>query len=73
MEPLKLDSSRRLGENVGNHLLGWDIEQFDVTRSNGLADEMKMYIDVLGTTVESGIVGYADGALVVTVKSCWQG
>jgi hypothetical protein len=49
--------SERLGENVSNHLLGRDIEQLDVARGNGLADNMEMNIDVLDMTVESGVLG----------------
>jgi len=56
MEFLEFDTCERLGKNVSNHLLGWDIEQFDVARGNGLADEMEVYVDMLGTTVESGVL-----------------
>ena len=49
---LKLDASERFGECVSNHFVGWAILNLDVTHSDHLTDEMKMDIDVLGSSME---------------------
>jgi len=70
-EFLKLDARKGFGEDIGSHAIGWDIDQVDVARGDGLTNEMEMNVNVFGTAMESGVLGQMNGALIVTVKSCW--
>ena len=55
VELLELDSGKRLGENITNHIFGWAVFDNDVASGNGLTNEMKVNINVFGASMESSI------------------
>ena len=65
-ELLELESGERLCEGVRYHVIHRAIDQIDVTLSDGLANKVKVDVDVFGAAVECGVLGEADSTLVVT-------
>jgi len=67
-EVFELDTPERLGENVGDHIFGRTVFDYDVTLGDGLMNEVKVNIDVFHSSMELGVLGELDGTLVVAVK-----
>ena len=62
----------RFGKNVGRHIFGGNVFQFDIARRDSLADEVEMDVDMFGSTVKCSVFRQANHALIIAVKSGWQ-
>ena len=61
-----------LSENISSHVASRDKNKGKLNGSNGLTNEVEMHVNVLRSTVESGVLGKADGSLIVAVKGGWE-
>jgi hypothetical protein len=52
---LELDTSKGFRECVSYHVIRRTVDYVDMSMSNGLPNEMKMNIDMLGSTMKGGI------------------
>ena len=63
---LKRTHSQRLGENVANLILGGEKTNLNFTVGNMLTNKVKIKLDMLGASMEDGIMGHVNGDEVVT-------
>ena len=62
---LELEASEWFGKGICDHVVSGAVGQTDVTLGDGLADEMKMDINVLGMAMERRIFGKSYSTLVI--------
>jgi superfamily I DNA and RNA helicase len=68
-ELVELWTREGLREDVGYHIVRRAISQGDNLGIDSLTDEMKMSVDVLRASMESGIFRKRDGSLIVAEDS----
>jgi hypothetical protein len=59
-------TTKRLGEDVGKLVVGWDVLDIDLGRGLLLTHKVVCHINVLGLLVKLRVVDQTDGALVIT-------
>lgn len=68
---MKSDMRQGLGQAVYNHLLGWNVREFNPFRSYFITDVMMLDVNMLRPGVENRIICKRYGALVITFQ--WDG
>ena len=64
---MQLVQAKRFGEDIDDMPICWNIHKFDFTRENSLAEKVIMYVNVLHSGVEDGVLGELDVAEVVVI------
>ena len=62
---LKLEASEWLSKGIRDHVISGTVGQADMTLGNGLADEVKVDIDMLSTAMERRVFGESYSTLIV--------
>ena len=70
-EKFKFESFKGLGENIGNHIIGRDIFDLDVTLINSLSYKMKVNVNMFCVSMKTRVLQQFNCALVVAVKDSW--
>ena len=62
---LELEASKWLSKGIHDHVISGTVGQADMTLGNGLADEVKVDIDMLSTAMERRVFGESYSTLIV--------
>jgi hypothetical protein len=66
---LQLETIESFGKSISNHVVGGTINEGGAALHDGLANEMEMNVDMLGTRVVRGILRQRNSTLIITKES----
>ena len=66
-----LRGGQRFGERVGEHLIGWAINDLEGTLFDNPADKVELDVNMFGAGVVLVVFGKFDSGLVVAKENGW--
>ena len=69
----KLVPGQGFSQHVGNHVIGWAVDERYFASLGFLSDKVVLDVKVFGPGMMSRITGEGNARLIVLVDDCWAG